>query len=50
MVILDKKKNIQNIKLIDFGLSCYYIDLKTSTKNLDRCGTLNYTAPEILDR
>ena len=51
MVVLDKKKKwIQSIKIIDFGLSCYFSDLETNKDKLVRCGTINYSAPEVLDR
>jgi serine/threonine protein kinase len=47
MLQLDPKdeNKIQNVKLIDFGFSIYYEELQLKKT---ACGTLNYTAPEIL--
>lgn len=42
-------KQIEQIKIIDFGLSCYYTELQRSVEDLNRCGTLNYSAPEVVD-
>jgi serine/threonine protein kinase len=44
MVILNKNKEIK-IKIIDFGFSCYINNINKMKENL---GTINYTAPEIL--
>ena len=40
-----KGDQITKLKLIDFGLSCFQQDRKAMET---KCGTLNYTAPEIL--
>ncbi len=44
-----KTKRITKIKIIDFGLSCYLDDLKKNKEDLIRCGTVNYTAPEVFN-
>ena len=44
MVYYDKNKNI-NIKIIDFGFSCY---IKNNNKMNEILGTINYSAPEII--
>ena len=43
MVYYDKNKNI-NIKIIDFGFSCYI----NNNKMNEILGTINYSAPELL--
>lgn len=45
MLEFNAKDEISMVKLIDFGLACYTEDKKALKA---RCGTLNYTAPEIL--
>lgn len=45
MLEFNAKGEISKVKLIDFGLACYQEDKKAMKT---RCGTLNYTAPEIL--
>ena len=44
MVYYDKNKNI-NIKIIDFGFSCY---INNNNKMNEILGTINYSAPELL--
>jgi serine/threonine protein kinase len=39
------ENKVDNVKLIDFGFAIYYEELKIKKT---ACGTLNYTAPEIL--
>ena len=45
MLEFNAKGEITKVKIIDFGLACYQEDVKAMKA---RCGTLNYTAPEIL--
>ena len=45
MLEFNAKSEIIKVKIIDFGLSCFSEDVKAMKA---RCGTLNYTAPEIL--
>ncbi len=40
----EDKNVIEHVKIIDFGFSIYYEELRL---NKTACGTLNYTAPEI---
>lgn len=49
MVEFDRKNEIKKVKIIDFGLSCYFHELHKETDQIVRCGTLNYSAPEIID-
>jgi len=49
MIVIDEKSNLKKLKLIDFGLSCYYDDLTTDKTEIIRCGTLSYSAPEVID-
>lgn len=42
-------KNIDQIKVIDFGLSCFYLELEKNSAEIIRCGTLNYSAPEVIN-
>ena len=50
MIKIDlKKRIIEKLKIIDFGLSCYYMELEKNTDEVLRCGTLNYSAPEVID-
>ena len=43
-----EKNQIINLKIIDFGLSCYETELETNIEDLMRCGTKHFAAPEIL--
>jgi len=45
MLEFNARNEITKVKIIDFGLACYIEDDKAMKA---RCGTLNYTAPEIL--
>lgn len=42
-------QKLNKVKIIDFGLSWYSNDLGSSAKDQIRCGTLNYSAPEMVD-
>lgn len=42
-------QQIEQVKIIDFGLSCYYTELQKTQEEVTRCGTLNYSAPEVVD-
>jgi serine/threonine protein kinase len=44
--MLGKEKDINSLKLIDFGLSAKYND-KESIALTEQCGTAIYMAPEI---
>lgn len=45
MLEFNARGEVSMVKIIDFGLACYIEDKKAMAA---RCGTLNYTAPEIL--
>ena len=49
MIELDSRKIVKKVKIIDFGLSCYIDDLK-DLDNIIRCGTINYSAPEMINK
>ena len=44
-IMFKDKNDINNLKLLDFGLS---LDSFESKKNLENCGTLVYMAPELI--
>jgi len=49
MIIKDQdKKFVKQIKIIDFGFSCYLKSLKEDVTVQALCGTPNYIAPELL--
>lgn len=48
LIEFDKtKEKITTVKLIDFGLSCFY---RPNSKVQDACGTPSYVAPEVIRR
>ena len=49
MIKIDKNSKLIGLKIIDFGLSCYETELERDVEKLMRCGTQNFSAPEILN-
>jgi Serine/threonine protein kinase len=45
LISLDEKKNVKDIKIIDFGFAKF---ITPGTLLKETCGTPNYVAPEVL--